>query len=126
MLFEYVKLLDSDSGCSKNQKRLLKHLAQKWDVDKSVLAVIEEYAKTLGEICKRRHEIENSDMPHREAVSALSGLETEQKAVWKKLNALNIAKDRATSAYVTHTNAIADAMDDRQNNGKVVKKCTAL
>ena len=110
ILFDYVKLLDSGNGYSKNQKRIIKHLAQKWDVDKSVLTVLKDSAKTLDEICKKRHEIENSDMPHREAVSALSGLNAEEKAAWKKLNDLNIAKDRATSAYVTHTNAVADAI----------------
>ena len=111
VLFDYVKLLDSDNGQSINQKRLLKHLAKKWDVDRSVLAILEDSSKTLGEISKRRHEIENSGMPEHEAVSALSGLDAEEKAVWKNLNTLNIAKDRATSAYVTYTNAIADILE---------------
>jgi len=110
ILFDYVRLRDSGNGYSKNQKRIIKHLAQKWDVDKSVLTILKDSAKTLDEICKKRDEIENSDMPHREAVSALSGLNAGEKAVWKKLNDLNIAKDRATSAYVTHTNAVADAI----------------
>jgi hypothetical protein len=110
ILFEYVKLQDSGNDYSKNQKRIIKHLAQKWDVDRSVLTLLKDSAKTLDEISKKRHEIENSDMPYREAVSALSGLNAEEKAVWKKLNDLNIAKDRATSAYVTHANAVADAI----------------
>jgi len=45
------------------------------------LTVLEDSAKTLGEICKKRHEIENSDMPHREAVSALAGLNAEEKEI---------------------------------------------
>jgi len=111
MLFDYIKLQDFDNGYSKNQKRIIKRLAQKWDVDKSVLTAIEDHAKTLYKIFKKRHETENSDMPHREAVSALSALEAEEKAVWKKLNDLNIAKNRAASAYVTNMNTIADVID---------------
>jgi hypothetical protein len=110
ILFDYVKLLDSGNDYSKNQKRIIKHLAQKWDVDKSVLTVLKDSVKTLDEISKKRHEIENSDIPHREALSTLAELDTREKLVWKELNALNIAKDRATSAYVTHTNAVADAI----------------
>jgi hypothetical protein len=110
IVFDYVKLQDSDNGCSKNKKRIIKHLAQKWDVDKSVLTALEDHAKALSDIRKKRHEIENSNMTQHDVESALSGLDAEEKAVWKKLNALNIAKDRATSAYVTYTNAVADAI----------------
>jgi len=120
MLFDYVKLLDSDAY-SKNQKRIIKHLAQKWDVSKSVLTDIEDSAKKLSEISKRRHEVENSDMSHREAVSALAVLDSQEKAVWKGLNALNIAKDRATSAYVTNANAIADAIERLGGEGTRVR-----
>jgi len=110
ILFDYIRLQDSGDGYGRNQKRIIKHLAQKWDVDRSVLTALEDHAKALSEICKKRHEIENSNMPRHEAESALSGLDAEEKAVWKKLNELNIAKDRATSAYVTHANAVADAI----------------
>ena len=72
---------------------------------------IEDHAKTLYKISKRRYETENGNTPYREALTTFSELDAEEKAVWKKLNDLNIAKDRATSAYVTNANAIADTLE---------------
>jgi len=112
ILFDYVNLQDFDNGYSKNQKRIIKRLAKKWDVGSIMLTAIEDHAKTLEKIRKRRHEIENGTMPYREALSAFSDLNSEEKAVWKKLNDLNIAKDRATSAYITSANVIADAIEN--------------
>jgi hypothetical protein len=92
-LFSYFRLTYSDSGYSKNQKRLLRHLAQKWKLDKSALAVLENSAKSLNEVDEERSNIQNSDMPHREAVSTLAKLEAKEKAVWEKLGELNIPKE---------------------------------
>jgi len=72
-------------GCSKNQKRILKHLARKWDVDKSLLPILENSVKLHDEISRKRVEIKDSDMPHREAVSALAELDAREKAVQKEL-----------------------------------------
>ena len=88
MLFDYVKLLYSDQGCSKNQQRLLKHLARKWDIDQSVLPILQTSIKSLDEISRKRIEVQEGDMPYREATAVLSTLDAEEKAVCEKLNAL--------------------------------------
>ena len=93
VLFSYFRLAYSDSGYSKNQKRLLRRLAQKWNVDKSALAVLENSAKSLNEVDEKRSNIQNSDMPHREAVSTLAKLEAKEKTVWEELGELNIPKE---------------------------------
>jgi len=99
-LFEYIKLLnDTDSllpgngsGYSKNKSRILKYLAQKWDIDKSILPILKGSVESLDYINKKRNEVQNSDMPHREAVLALSNLDVQEKAECKKLNALGISQ----------------------------------
>jgi hypothetical protein len=110
-LFDYLNLVVFDSDYSGNKKRLLKHLARKWDIDKSVLPMLETSAKSLEEIRGKRVEIKESDMPYREAAAKIAELDSLEKAVSKELNTLDIAKDRATSAYVTSMNAIADSIE---------------
>jgi hypothetical protein len=109
-LFDYLKLIGTGDGGKGNKKRLLKHLARKWDIDMSTLTSLETFLCSLEEINRKRKEIQGSGMPHNEAVTVLASLDAEEKAIWKKLNALNIAKDRATSAYITSANAVADAI----------------
>jgi len=99
VLFSYARLTYSENGYSKNQKRLLKHLAQKWNIDKSSWAVLENAAKTLHEIDAKRSEIQNSDMPHREAVSILAKLEAKEKAVWEELGELRIPQEASLFDY---------------------------
>ena len=84
-IFNFIKWMYPGKGCSKNQKRILKHLARKWDVDKSLLPVLENSVKLLDEIDRKRVEIKDSDMPHREAVSALAELNAREKAVQEEL-----------------------------------------
>jgi hypothetical protein len=60
-------------------------------------------------------------MLYNEALSALAKLDAEEKTVWKGLNALNIAKERAASAYATHVNAIADAIESLGGEGTRVR-----
>ena len=50
-------------------------------------------------------------MLYREAVSAIAGLDAQEKTIWKELNKLHIAKERSVSAYVTTQNAIIDSME---------------
>jgi hypothetical protein len=52
----------------------MKHLARKWDIDTSVLSVLEASVDSLNEINCKRAKIQDSTMPHREAVAVLSGL----------------------------------------------------
>ena len=110
-LFDYLKLVVFDDDYGGNKKRLLKHLARKWDIDRSVLPILETSAKSLGEISRKRVEIRDSDMPHREAVAVLAELDAREKTAWKELNRLHIAKDRSVSAYVTCQNRIIDGME---------------
>jgi len=116
-LFDCLKLVVFDSGYSGNKKRLLKHLARKWGIDKSVLPILETYAKSLDEISRKRVEIKESEMPYRETVSKIAELDSMEKAVWKELHKLQIAKDRSVSAYVAGTNAIADAIETLGGTG---------
>jgi hypothetical protein len=97
-VFDYLKLIQNDSCYTENQKRLLKHLARKWKVDKSVLPVLEGSVISLNEINKKRAEIGTSDIPHREALSALSSLDEKEQAVWGNLNKLSITNERAIDA----------------------------
>ena len=110
-LFDYLKLAVFDESYGGNKKRFLKHLARKWDIDKSVLSMLESSAKWLDETSQKRVEIRDSDMPHREAVAILAELDAGEKTVWKELNKLHIAKDRSVSAYVTGRNRMIDGME---------------
>jgi len=85
--------------------RLLKHLARKWDIDKSVLTILATSAESLNEIGWKRSEIQNSKMPYNEAVSALAELDDREKSVWEELGKLNIEKNHIDSltkmAYIS-------------------------
>jgi hypothetical protein len=97
-LWNLVKLVASDADYQGNKRRLLKHLARKWDIDGSVLPALEDAAKTLSAISRERRELTESDKPFREAANRLAELETREKEVWKALYALGIREDRDTSA----------------------------
>ena len=94
-IFDYLNMVIKDGNCSENQKRLLKLLATKWNIDKSTLLVLENCAVSLEKIAKQRVEIENGEMSHRDAVSALSNLDMKEKEVWKKLGEFEITNKRA-------------------------------
>jgi hypothetical protein len=89
----------------------LKHLARKWDIDRSVLPILEICAKSLGEISRKRVEIRDSDMPHREALAVLAELDVREKTAWRELKRLHIVKDRSVSAYVTCQIRIIDGTE---------------
>ena len=121
-LFDYLKLVILENGYNGNRKRLMKHLARKWDIDRSVLPILEKSSKALDEINRTRVEIQDSDMSHREAVSALAGLDAREKTVWKELHTLYIDKDRSISVYVTGQNSIARRLASL-NGGVVPYEC---
>ena len=118
-LFEYVRLVDdilpeallNTNTYSKNKKRLLKHLVYKWEIDKSILPILEASVETFEEIKRKHDEIQNSDISYREATNIISELNAKEKTVWQELNKLYIAKERSVSEYVTNTNAIADCIE---------------
>lgn len=98
-LFDYLKLVFFDTQYSGDRKRLLQHLARKWDIEKNVLPILEKSLKSLDEINRKRTEIENSDTIYRDAISNLDKLDTNEKAVWDKLNELNISKEQSSSPF---------------------------
>ena len=98
-LFEYLNLIIFDDGYSGNHRRFLQNLARKWDIDKSATSILESSSKTLAEINQKREGIQNSDMPHREAVSALAKLDEQEKSVWEKLNKLGIRENEIATNY---------------------------
>jgi len=91
-LFGYLKLVVFDYDYGGNKKRLLKYLAKKWGIDKSILPILETSAKSLDGIKRKRAEIRESDMPYREAVDVLDDLDAREEAIWKELNGLCITK----------------------------------
>ena len=110
-IFDYLQLVILDDDYNTNKKRLLKHLAGKWNINKSALSIIESSLKLLNTIKQKRAELNASDMPHHEAAAALEEIDKEEKAAWKELHKLDIAKDRNVSAYITRQNAIADCFE---------------
>jgi hypothetical protein len=99
-LWDLVKLVIDDSDYAGNKKRLLKHLVRKWNIEPSVLPILESAARIIPEIAKNRKDLSESDMPYREVISRLAELDAEENAVWKQLKSNGIAPDRETSAYV--------------------------
>jgi hypothetical protein len=97
-LWDLVKLVVFDGDYNGNKRRLLKHLARKWDIDGSVLPALEDTAKTLSAITRERRELTESDKPFREVTALLLELETREKDAWKKLEKLGVDKDRDVSA----------------------------
>ena len=85
-LFGYLRLVVFDEDYrGGNKKRFLKYLARKWGMCKSILPTLEAYAEALDEINRRRLEIGDSDMSHREAVAVLAELDAKEDAIRKKL-----------------------------------------
>jgi hypothetical protein len=125
-LFDYVKLVDDIKShspeethtYSKDKKRLLKHLAHKWSIDYSILSSLETSVEALEAINQKRRKTQVNDMPYRKAIIIIAELDVEEKAIWKELNKLNIAKNRLLSAYVTNNNAIADCIENLGGNPK--------
>jgi hypothetical protein len=94
-LWDLVKLVVFDDDYSGNKKRLLKHLARKWDIDGSVLPVLEDAAKTLAAIAQEQRSLAESDRPFREVATLLVELAAQEKETWKKLKKLGVDIDES-------------------------------
>jgi len=116
-IFDYLKMIIIEGACSDNQKRILKHLARKWKIDKSVLFILENGALSLVKINQQRFAIENSDLSYREAKSVLSNLKKEEQEVWNKLSELGISNERAidTENYNIGKNLVSSFMPSAKN-----------
>jgi hypothetical protein len=108
-LWDMVKLAVFDDGYGGNKRRLLKHLARKWDINGSVLPALEDAAKTLAAIVRERRSLAESDRPFREVGALLAGLDGREKEAWQKLKELGIDKDRDISAIGELWRGITDA-----------------
>jgi hypothetical protein len=97
-LWDMVKLAVSDDDYCGNKRRLLKHLARKWDIDGTVLPALEDAAKTLAAVTREWQPLAESDRPFREVMALLAELEAREKGAWKKLKKLGVYKDRSVSA----------------------------
>jgi hypothetical protein len=97
-LWDLAKLVVFDTDYQGSKKRLLKHLARKWDIDGSVLPALEDAAKTLAAIKWERQELVESDKSFREVTAALASLEAREKETWLQLEELGVHADRGMSA----------------------------
>jgi hypothetical protein len=104
-----VKLVIGDADYGGNKKRLLKHLARKWELDPSVLSPMEDAARLLPEIEGKRRELSESDLPHREVVAKLAELDAGEKELWKGLKALGISECREVSKEAADIERTANA-----------------
>ena len=115
-LWDLVRLAITDTGYGSNKRRLLKHLARKWDIESSALPVLESAARLLPEIAKKRKELSESDLPHREVLAKLAELDTEEKEVWRQLKSHGVAETLAASAYIASRFGVINAF--RALNGE--------
>jgi hypothetical protein len=115
-LYELVKLVIADTGYSGSKRRLLKHLARKWDLDPSALPVLENAARLLPETARKRQELSDSDLPHREVAAKLAELDAEEQETGKQLKSLGIAETLAASAYIASQYGILNSL--RALNGE--------
>jgi hypothetical protein len=99
VLWDYVKLVIDDDDYSGNKRRLLKHLARKWDIEPSVLPKLETAAQAFGSIEKERAELKASDKSYREVTEALEVLDQREKDVWKTLKGMGVSECREVSEY---------------------------
>lgn len=102
----YQTFGDVGSGISPGQNRVLKHLSRKWDVDVSLLPVLETGAKRLPEISRERKELSGCDQSHREVVSRLAELDAEKKELWRQLKSRGVFSGGLTSLDVCMFNLI--------------------
>jgi hypothetical protein len=112
-LWDLAKLVVFDADYQGNKRRLLKHLARKWDIEGSVLPALEGAAKTLPAIAQEQRNLVESDKPFREVKALLAGLEEREKETWKQLEKLGVYEDRKVSAYVGLWRNLTNALDMR-------------
>ena len=126
-IFDYLKIIINEGVCNDNQKLILKYLARKWKVDKSVLFILENCTLSLDKINQQRIDIEKGDLSHSEAKSVLFNLEKEEKEIWNKLSDLGISNERAidTENYNIGKNLVSSFMssvndEDKEDNRSAV------
>jgi hypothetical protein len=90
-LWDLVRLTAFDGDYQEGKRRLLKHLARKWNIDPQTLPALESSAKRFREIGNERRELEESDTPYREAKARLAALEGEERELWRELKKHGIA-----------------------------------
>jgi hypothetical protein len=71
-----------------NPKRFIRQIARKWHIGKTLYGQTEAVALKLAEIAKKRIEIEDSDIPYREAKAILSRLAITEKEAFDEYEAL--------------------------------------
>lgn len=99
-LWDLVKLVVFDADYQGNKKRLLKHLARKWDINGSVLPALENAAKTLSAITQERRNLIGNNRPFCDVKTLLAEMEEREKETWNQLNKLGVYEDRKVSAYI--------------------------
>jgi hypothetical protein len=88
-LFPLVKFVIDDADYDGNKRRLLKHIARKWNLANTVLPEIEDIARKLSLIEKEQREAKSSDKPYPEVIEILAALEEQEKAVWEEFQKLS-------------------------------------
>lgn len=111
-----VQLVIDNTDYNGSKRRLLKHLARKWDLEPSVLPALESAARLLPEIDKKREELSESGLPHREVVAKLAELDAEEREIQKQLKSLGIAETLEESAYIASQYRLINSM--RALNGE--------
>jgi hypothetical protein len=122
-LWELVKLVVFDDDYNGNKRRLLKHLARKWDIDGSVLPILEEAAKSLSAIERERQSLVESGRPFREVATLLVELAAQEKETWKKLKKLGVDIDESRRGIANAALSLAgllnpdlkDALDNAED-----------
>jgi hypothetical protein len=108
-LWDLVKLVVFDTDYQGNKKRLLKHLARKWDIGRSLLPALEEAAQALTSITQERRDLVESDKSFREVNVRLIELTAREKETWEKLNKLGVYEDRTVSSIGESWRGMANA-----------------
>jgi hypothetical protein len=87
-IWTLVRLVIDDSDYNGNKKRLLKHLARKWDVKTETLTQLENAARELSGIRKSREDLKASDKPYKEVAPELAKLNSREQEILATVYAL--------------------------------------
>jgi hypothetical protein len=90
-LLRFFEFVIDDDDYDGNKRRLLKHIARKWNIANNVFSGVENGVKELSLIKKERDEAKVSGKPYADVVEILAGLDTREKAVWKQLKEFDIS-----------------------------------
>jgi hypothetical protein len=97
ILWKVVQLITAGSGYSASQKRLLKHLARKLEVEAAMLPVLEDAAKRFLEIARERKDLSEGELPYREVTRRLAGLDAEEEELRESLKKYGVFPDNLTN-----------------------------